>query len=72
MVKPSRGVLKRAGPWPVTMRHQYLDDVMQLTIFGASGKTGRQLAWQALAAGHHLTAVVWAIAGPSPRAPGVR
>jgi len=31
---------------------------MQLTIFGASGKTGRHLAWQALAAGHHLTAVV--------------
>jgi putative NADH-flavin reductase len=31
---------------------------MQLTIFGASGKTGRHLVEQALAAGHHLVAVV--------------
>ena|SRR5215467_367002 len=31
---------------------------MRLTIFGASGGTGRQLVEQALAAGHHVTAVV--------------
>jgi putative NADH-flavin reductase len=31
---------------------------MQLTIFGASGKTGRHLVQQALAAGHTVTAVV--------------
>jgi putative NADH-flavin reductase len=31
---------------------------MRLTIFGASGKTGRHLVEQALAAGHHVTAYV--------------
>lgn len=31
---------------------------MRLTIFGASGKTGRRLVEQALAAGHEVTAVV--------------
>jgi putative NADH-flavin reductase len=31
---------------------------MKLTIFGATGKTGRQLTEQALAAGHEVTAVV--------------
>jgi putative NADH-flavin reductase len=31
---------------------------MRLTIFGASGKTGRRLVEQALAAGHTVTAVV--------------
>jgi putative NADH-flavin reductase len=31
---------------------------MRLTIFGASGKTGRHLLEQALDAGHNLTAVV--------------
>jgi putative NADH-flavin reductase len=38
--------------------HTHLEDVMQLTIFGASGQTGRHLVEQALHAGHHLTAVV--------------
>jgi len=31
---------------------------MQLTVFGASGATGRRLVEQALHAGHHVTAVV--------------
>jgi putative NADH-flavin reductase len=31
---------------------------MRLTIFGASGQTGRHLLTQALAAGHTVTAVV--------------
>ncbi|WP_101294912.1 NAD(P)-dependent oxidoreductase [Halegenticoccus soli] len=31
---------------------------MRLTIFGASGRTGRALVEQALAAGHHVTAFV--------------
>ena len=31
---------------------------MKLTIFGATGRTGRQLTEQALAAGHEVTAVV--------------
>jgi putative NADH-flavin reductase len=31
---------------------------MRLTIFGATGKTGRRLVEQALDAGHHVTAVV--------------
>jgi putative NADH-flavin reductase len=35
-----------------------LEDVMQLTILGASGKTGRRLVEQALDAGHTVTAVV--------------
>ena len=30
---------------------------MELTVFGASGPTGRQVVRQALAAGHHVTAV---------------
>jgi putative NADH-flavin reductase len=38
--------------------HTHLEDVMRLTIFGASGQTGRHLVTQALDAGHHLTAVV--------------
>src|ERR687888_2308318 len=36
----------------------HLEDVMRLTIFGASGKTGRHLVEQALEAGHTVTAVV--------------
>jgi uncharacterized protein YbjT (DUF2867 family) len=32
--------------------------MMRLTIFGASGQTGRHLLTQALAAGHTVTAVV--------------
>lgn len=35
-----------------------LDKAMQLTIFGASGATGRRLVEQALDAGHTVTAVV--------------
>jgi putative NADH-flavin reductase len=30
---------------------------MRLTVFGASGATGRRLVEQALGAGHHVTAV---------------
>jgi putative NADH-flavin reductase len=35
-----------------------VEDVMRLTIFGASGQTGRHLTQQALDAGHTVTAVV--------------
>jgi putative NADH-flavin reductase len=35
-----------------------LEDVMRLTIFGASGKAGRHLVEQTLHAGHTVTAVV--------------
>jgi nucleoside-diphosphate-sugar epimerase len=35
-----------------------LEDVMRLTIFGASGQTGRHLLTQALDTGHTVTAVV--------------
>jgi putative NADH-flavin reductase len=38
--------------------HTYLEDMMRLTIFGASGQTGRHLLTQALDAGHNVTAVV--------------
>ena len=31
---------------------------MHLTVFGATGRTGRPLVAQALAAGHHVTALV--------------
>jgi putative NADH-flavin reductase len=40
---------------------------MQLTVFGASGKTGRQLVDQALAAGHRVTAVTRRPASIPPR-----
>jgi putative NADH-flavin reductase len=40
---------------------------MQLTVFGASGKTGRQLIDQALAAGHRVTAVTRRPASIPPR-----
>lgn len=36
----------------------HLEKAMQLTIFGASGKTGRHLVEQALDGGHTVTAVV--------------
>jgi putative NADH-flavin reductase len=38
--------------------HTHLEDLMRLTIFGASGQTGRHLLTQALDAGHDVTAVV--------------
>ena len=38
--------------------HTRREEAMQLTIFGASGGTGRRLVEQALAAGHTVTAVV--------------
>jgi len=41
---------------------------MQLTIFGASGKTGRRLVEQALGAGHTVTAVTRRPASIPPRA----
>jgi NAD(P)-dependent dehydrogenase (short-subunit alcohol dehydrogenase family) len=36
----------------------YVEDVVRLTIFGASGQTGRRPVEQALDAGHTVTAVV--------------
>jgi putative NADH-flavin reductase len=41
---------------------------MRLTVFGASGGTGRRLVEQALAAGHHVTAVTRRPQGVRPRA----
>jgi putative NADH-flavin reductase len=38
--------------------HTHLEDTMRLTIFGASGNTGRHLLTQALDAGHTVIAVV--------------
>jgi putative NADH-flavin reductase len=38
--------------------HTHLEDTMRLTIFGASGNTGRHLLEQALDAGHTVIAVV--------------
>jgi len=37
---------------------QYKEVPMNITIFGATGGTGRALVDQALAAGHHVTALV--------------
>jgi hypothetical protein len=54
------GPRRRRTPAPGNLARQFthLEDVMRLTIFGASGRTGRRLVEQALHAGYHLTAVV--------------
>ena len=43
---------------------------MKLTVFGSTGSTGKQIVWQALAAGHEVTAVARrpdAVAPAGPR-----
>jgi putative NADH-flavin reductase len=43
--------------WSAIKSH-VLEDSMKLTVFGATGGTGRQVVEQALVAGHHVTALV--------------